>query len=214
MITEYYPSEASIVEVLMEIISKKELCFKWFYTITYYFKEENYQRVLEDCERIKYVLRSKYGSGARFFFFIEQHRDRERPNYLGYHIHFMVEDLLSEACVDDFTKQFRLQKDLPYLMRRCARGSDGVKVLPISEWDGGVAGLCGYLTKDTHDPIKWSPDVRFFSRYLAEVIDYEHSDIPKRLLDNLYDVRTLKAQTYSGRVFARQDQSFRFHSLK
>lgn len=188
----------------MSLISQKRIYFKWFYTISYYFKETNYQRVLEDCERLKFVLRKKYKSAARFFFFIEVHRDESQPNYGGYHIHFIVEDLLSDTNLKTYDKKIELEKDLPHLMRRCAKGSAGRRVKPISEVDGGVAGLCGYLTKDTH----------LYGRFLAEVIDYEHSDIPKRLLDNLYDVRTLKAQAYSGRVFARQDQSFRFHSLK
>lgn len=192
MLLQWKPSKSSIQDALMSWMSIEGLDFKWYMTVTYYFKETNRERVLEDCEHLKKRLRKKYKSGFRIWFFIELHRNKEHENYGGYHIHFLMEDPFSNNRMDDFSKMYFLQRDLPYLMKRCASGSKGRKVKLINEVEGGVRGLCRYLTKDA-----WKS-----GEYLCDVIDYEHSEIPRSLLDSLYDIRTLKQQADTGRVFA------------
>ena len=82
------------IRPLLDDIKEKNINFKYFLTIDYWWKMIDDIRILEDNKHLRKLLRKFFKRPIRFFFSNEKHlSNSDSPVFLGYHRHILMEDV-------------------------------------------------------------------------------------------------------------------------
>ena len=82
------------IRPLLDDIKEKNINFKYFLTIDYWWKMIDDIRILEDNKHLRKLLRKFFKRPIRFFFSNEKHLSNpDSPVFLGYHRHILMEDV-------------------------------------------------------------------------------------------------------------------------
>ena len=80
------------IKPILKELTIHNLSFKYFLTIPYYYRQDNWEQVVEDNRKLKSVIRTNYKSNIRMLFFIEKHLSEGEKHYGGYHRHILIEE--------------------------------------------------------------------------------------------------------------------------
>ena len=80
------------IKPILKQLILHNLSFKYFLTIPYYYRQDNWEQVVEDNRKLKSVIRTNYKSNIRFLFFNEKHLTQGEKHYGGYHRHILIEE--------------------------------------------------------------------------------------------------------------------------
>ena len=152
------------IRPLIEEISFKNINFKYFLTLDYWFKMVDEIRLLEDSKHLRKLLRKIFKWPIRFFFCNEKHlKNPESPVYLGYHRHILMEEIPDVKLRDIDTVIRRHHHSTPH-------GKAGLDIKLISSHQD-LRRLTSYMTKQIDYP-QLNID-------RTKVIDVVNSDIGK-----------------------------------
>jgi len=80
------------IKPILKELTIHNLSFKYFLTIPYYYRQDNWEQVVDDNKKLKSVIRTNYKSNIRMLFFIEKHLSEGEKHYGGYHRHILIEE--------------------------------------------------------------------------------------------------------------------------
>ena len=152
------------IRPLIEEISFKNINFKYFLTLDYWFKMVDEIRLLEDSKHLRKLLRKIFKWPIRFFFCNEKHlKNPESPVYLGYHRHILMEEIPDVKLRDIDTAIRRHHHSTPH-------GKSGLDIKLINS-KKDLSYITSYMTKQIDYP-QLNID-------RTKVIDVVNSDIGK-----------------------------------
>lgn len=159
------------IKSLMDEIQDKDINFRYFITIDYWYKQTDIIRVIEDNKHLRKLLRTNFHQDLKFFITSEKHLSNAQSKvFLGYHRHILMTD------IDDWnvarSRRWEYKKDLiEKKIRRhhhsTPNGKKGLVIRPVEDMDL----ITSYLTKQIDYP-SLNLDKRF-------IIDATNSDVGK-----------------------------------
>ena len=168
------------ISTLLTEIEDKDINFKYFLTIDYYFKMTDDIRVLEDNKHLRLLLRRSFKRPIRFFFTTEKHLGNDlSPAFLGFHRHLLMEDIDDWNVSRPRRKEYKMdliEKTIRRHHHSTPNGKLGLVIKPIES----IESLMSYMTKQIDYPS--------LNIDKTKIIDVVNSDIGK----NHYSVRGKK----------------------
>lgn len=192
------------IQPLEDLIKSKDYQFKYFCTVTHWYKMTDEEKLFFNNRRRNYTIRSVTKSGIAIMNFNELHLNPKCKNYLGYHYHYLIEEIPSKSWLNPSnTMKAFMNKVDPELIAKCKsgyipnqneqisfmkkvtrklnntcpNGDDGIDIRPIYS----IKGLLSYCTKQNKDnvPHKYVIDSGNSSGMDGQFIKEYHAQIRK-----------------------------------
>ena len=81
------------IQPFKDVIESNQVKFRFFGTINYWFKMDDYDRLIGDTRHLKSCLQKTFKCGIQRFHFNEKHLNPQGNLYGGFHRHWLMEDI-------------------------------------------------------------------------------------------------------------------------
>lgn len=81
------------IQPFKDVIESNQVKFRFFGTINYWFKMDDYDRLIGDTRHLKSCLQKTFKCGIKRFHFNEKHLNPQGKLFGGFHRHWLMEDI-------------------------------------------------------------------------------------------------------------------------
>ena len=121
------------IQPFKNVIESNLIKFRFFGTINYWFKMDDYERLIGDTRHLKRCLQKTFKCGIQRFHFNEKHLNPQGNLYGGFHRHWLMEDIPDSIWLNPNRQMVNLMLEFDEKYDSCMYFSSLSGVVPSDE---------------------------------------------------------------------------------